>query len=208
MIINYPLETKKISTPFGQDFGGDPIYGDFYTLFDNKHCGVDFEVPVGTTVYASFDGIVVQKEFHKGMGNVVGVRNGNIVALCAHLSEFSVDLGDIVFMGSLIGLSGSTGDACPTPHLHFEVRDISKKRLKDMVFDPPFGKEIKQYKTTFIYKVNNVNTKKTLLNLSKLYFGVPNYWKEIKELNNLQVSRLKVLEQGLEIEIPSFDYKN
>jgi len=48
MIINYPLKTKKIGTPFGQVFTGDPIYGDFYTLFDNKHCGVDFEVPIGT----------------------------------------------------------------------------------------------------------------------------------------------------------------
>ena len=199
-----PVKNPKICQSFGVDNTQHPQRKEFYKLFDNKHCGVDFEAPVSTPVYASFEGIVVRKEFHKGMGNVIGIRNGNIVALYAHLSEFRVSLGDTISTGALIGLSGATGDACPTPHLHFEVRDISKKDLRNMVFDPLFGKEIKQYKPTFVYRVNNVNTKKTLPNLSKLYFGVTDYWNYIGKVNDLKQGALEILKHGTRLLIPNY----
>jgi len=94
MIISYPVIGTTISQPFGEDNSNHPIRDNYYTVFDNKHSGVDFPVPVGTDIFASFPGIVVRKEYHVGMGNVIGVRNGNIVAIYAHLSEFCVDLGN------------------------------------------------------------------------------------------------------------------
>ncbi len=202
----YPVDQKKykIIQKFGVDNTGDPVYGKFYELYDNKHPGIDFGLPIGTEVKASFEGIVDRREFHKGMGNVIGIRNGNIVALYAHLSAFKVKAGEIVKAGQLLGLSGDTGAACTEPHLHFELRDISKKPLKNMVFNPPFGKSFKNWQETVVYKVNNTNTKKSLRYLSKAYFGTEKYWKKIRDENGLHVGKETVLDQDLEVTIPNY----
>ncbi len=204
MIIRYPVKDHTISQPFGRDASNDPIYKEFYATFDYKHCGVDFPLPVGTEVFASFTGVVVRCENHIGMGNVVGVRNGNIVALYAHLSKIFVQLGEIVKEGVLIGYSGDTGDACPTPHLHFELRDITKPTLREMVFEPPFDREATQYVSTFKYIVNNKNTKKTLKCLSKLYFGNESNWEVIKVCNGLSFDEYYILEDSSTVIIPNF----
>jgi len=206
MRIEYPVNEKenKIIQEFGYDNTNHKKRGKFYELFDNKHPGIDFSTPIGTEISTSFDGIVVRREFHKGMGNVIGIRNGNIVALYAHLSEFLVNLGNVVTTGQLIGLSGDTGDACIKPHLHFELRDISKNSLKEMVFNPPFEKEAHNHKEKFIYTVNNKNTNKTLAYLSIMYFGTENYWKELSEINNLELNKETLIPQDTEIIIPNY----
>lgn len=204
MIIKYPVSNPIISQPFGFDNTNNPDRSTFYTLFNNKHPGVDFPVSENTEVYASFEGIVVRKEFHKGMGKVLGIRNGNIVALYAHLNEFKVNLGDIVRQRTLIGLSGDTGDACLSPHLHFELRDIAKPSLKEMVFEPEFDEEVSQYISTFKYVVNNKNTQKTLKDLSKLYFGSENVWELLKKANKYNFDGDHFLPTGLELTIPNY----
>lgn len=178
LTLEYPLKKHVISQPFGEDNTNDPIKKDFYKLFDNKHSGVDFPANVGTQVFSCLPGIVVRKEFHKGMGNVLGLRYGNIVTLYAHLSKFKAKLGQIVKKGQIIGLSGNSGGATTKPHLHLELRDITKPSLKGMVFDPPFGKDLK-IKEFFIYKINNKNTQKSLKFLSLGYFGTEKYWRKI-----------------------------
>ncbi len=208
MIIHYPVKNHTVSHAFGFDNSTHPERGDFYSLFDNKHPGVDFPVAKGTEVFAAFPGIVVRREFHKGMGNVIGVRNGNIVALYAHLSEFAVSLGEVVDVGYLIGLSGETGDACLSPHLHFELRDISKTGLRNMVFNPSFEKECENYKDTFTYVVNNKNTPKTLKTLSLLYFGSEKYCEVIKETNGMNTLDPNTeLLDGTTITIPNYELK-
>lgn len=92
-ILIYPTEETIIDQPFGLDNSKHPIRKDFYTIFDNKHSGVDFPVVIGSKVYCSYSGVVVRRELHKGMGNVIGIRNGNIVFLYAHLDKFKVKLG-------------------------------------------------------------------------------------------------------------------
>ena len=204
MVIGYPVDDHKISQVFGNDVSQDVVYSEFYKIFDNKHCGVDFPVPVGSKVKASFSGIVVRTDNHPGMGNVVGIRNGNIVALFAHLSSTELRLGEIVSVNKLIGLSGCTGSACPTPHLHFELRDLTKKSLKEMVFDPPFGKEVLQFQDRFEYVVNNQNTPKTLKKISSMYFGTETNWKLFKLVNNLDHNGDLLLEEGKSIVIPNY----
>ena len=140
------------------------------------------------------------------MGNVIGVRNGNIVALYSHLSEFSVSLGEVIDVGMQIGLSGETGDACLVPHLHFELRDISKVDLKNMVFNPPFGKQCENYRDSFDYVVNNKNTNKTLNTLSVLYFGNEKYSENIKATNGMNTTDLNtVLINGTTLTIPNYN---
>jgi len=204
MIIKYPIADRAISQEFGRNAAQDLVYRKFYELFDYKHCGVDFSVPVGTRVYASFPGIVVRNENHVGMGNVIGIRNGNIVALYAHLDRSLATLGDIVDEGTLIGVSGCTGETCLTPHFHFELRDITKGSLKEMVFDPPFGQEPDCFRNIFVYFVNNKNTKKTLKSLSKLYFGTDERWPLIKSVNTLDTDGASLLEDDLKLIIPNY----
>jgi murein DD-endopeptidase MepM/ murein hydrolase activator NlpD len=206
MIILYPVKNPTISQSFGFDNSNHSERGNFYSLFDNKHPGVDFSVSKGTEVFAAFSGIVVRREFHKGMGNVIGVRNGNIVALYAHLSEFAVSLGEIIYAGHLIGLSGETGNACLSLHLHFELRDISKSGLKNMVFNPFFEKECENYRDSFEYVVNNKNTPKTLKTLSLLYFGSEQYSAVIKEKNGMSTLDPDTpLLDGTAITIPNYE---
>lgn len=204
MKIRYPVKSINISQPFGHDNSNHIQRSKFYTLFDNKHPGIDFDLPIGSEVYTSFKGIVVRKEFHKGMGNVIGVRNGNIVALYAHLSKINLGLGSVVNLGELVGLSGDTGDACLTPHLHFELRNISKSNLKEMVFEPKFDQDVSDYADTFVYTVNNKNTNKTLKSLSMLYFGAEKYWKAIKDINNIEVEPDETITENTRIIIPNF----
>ena len=204
MLLNYPCNNHTVSLDYGHDATNDPLISDFYKVFDNKHPGVDFDLPEGTDVLASFEGIVVRCENHKGMGNTIGIRNGNILALYAHLSEILVKLGEKVKAGSLIGKSGNTGTATTSPHLHFELRDLRFKELKEMVFKPEFEKEIQNYKFTFIYKVNNTSSKKNLVKLATLYFGNPDYKFKIKDENKLKFNTKDELPQDLEVIIPNY----
>ncbi len=206
MKLFYPVTDHTIEQAFGVDNTGDPQYGGFYALFDNKHPGVDFPVSEGTPVFSSFPGIVIRKEFHKGMGNVIGVRNGNIVILYAHLSSFGdTNLGDIVVAGQQLGLSGNTGEATTGAHLHFEMRDITKKELKDQVFNPPFGEEVHNLKETFEYHVDNTNTQKTLRFLSRRYFGSESYISQLWNANqSLKNDPEAIIENETVVVIPNY----
>lgn len=204
LTLGYPITDPIISHPFGEDNTNNPVKKDFYKLFDNKHPGIDFLVDIGTQVFSSFPGIVVRKEFHKGMGNVLGIRYGNIVVLYTHLSKYKVELSQIVKKGEIIGLSGNSGSATTEPHLHLEIRDITKPTLKDMVFDPPFEKGLK-IMSQFIYKVNNSGTIKTLKFLSIRYFGDETYWKRILLANkNLSSNPQLAIPSGKSIRIPNY----
>jgi murein DD-endopeptidase MepM/ murein hydrolase activator NlpD len=56
-----------------------------------------------------------------GYGNVVWLEHGkNLLTIYAHLSEVRISQGEAVNAGTVVGLSGATGDATG-PHLHFEV---------------------------------------------------------------------------------------
>lgn len=204
MKLNFPCSNHEISLEFGYDATLDPTYSTFYTLFDNKHPGVDFDLPEGSEIFASFEGIVVRSENHKGMGNTIGIRNGNILALYAHLSEIKVNLGQIINVGDLIALSGNTGAASTSPHLHFELRDLRYKVLKDMVFKPIFDQEIINFQPEFIYKVNNTNNSKNLEFISQMYFGSSLYINKIKQRNSLNLSDLEIISQDFDLTIPNY----
>jgi murein DD-endopeptidase MepM/ murein hydrolase activator NlpD len=209
-ILQRPVDKRfSISQDFWVLHPGDKFFEWAYRLFDGHHPGVDFGLPEGKTIYNAFDGVVVRKEFHEGMGNVVGIRNGNTVAIYAHMSEVKISLGQILPSGVLIGLSGNTGKATKPdfPHLHFELRDIAQPTLLEMVFKPEFGLPIEQWSNTFSYKVNNESTVKNWRLLSLRYFGDENKWEVIRK-NNSQLAKLNEVDQlpqGFEILIPNFD---
>jgi murein DD-endopeptidase MepM/ murein hydrolase activator NlpD len=88
------------------------------------HLGIDISAPEGSNVYAAGSGVVTMAQggWNYGYGNVVQIDHGNgYVTVYAHLSSINVSTCQSVGQGTLIGLSGNTGNSFGA-HLHFEIR--------------------------------------------------------------------------------------
>ncbi|WP_297481342.1 murein DD-endopeptidase MepM [uncultured Photobacterium sp.] len=87
----------------------------------SPHNGTDFAVPVGTTILAAGDGVVVKSRYHPLAGNYIVIKHGREhMTRYLHLSKRQVKVGDKVKMGQRIAKSGNTGRSTG-PHLHFEL---------------------------------------------------------------------------------------
>jgi murein DD-endopeptidase MepM/ murein hydrolase activator NlpD len=99
-----------------------PVEGVMTQDFHTGHIGIDTGIKVGTPIKATMDGKVVFAGWNQeGYGNLVVVENGKYKTYYAHQSELNVRTGDIVSAGTVVGLSGTTGNSTG-PHLHYEVR--------------------------------------------------------------------------------------
>ena len=91
--------------------------------------GYDFDMPVGTEIYAARSGTVVYMfedatDGVRTLTNLITIEHQDgTVALYSHLTRNGsfVEIGDEVQRGDLIGLSGDTGNTGGLPHLHFSV---------------------------------------------------------------------------------------
>jgi len=87
------------------------------------HWGVDYKAPVGTPVHTIGDGVVVQKVYSGGAGNLIRIKHDKTFeSAYMHLNGFaeSLRIGKHVKQGELIGFVGSTGLATG-PHLDFRI---------------------------------------------------------------------------------------
>jgi len=96
----------------------DPAY---LKQFGREHEGIDIAVPIGTPVQTTMAGRVVWAGNRGEWGNVVAVENGEWLVIVAHLSRVLVKENEIVRVGQIVGLSGSSGNSTG-PHVHYEVR--------------------------------------------------------------------------------------
>lgn len=103
-----PLACGRFTSGFGRRWG-------------RMHKGVDWACPIGTTVYASCAGTVIQASYNGGYGNnvVISHADGRLTRY-AHNSKLLVKVGQKVEQGEPIALSGSTGRSTG-PHVHFEI---------------------------------------------------------------------------------------
>lgn len=87
-----------------------------------RHSGLDVANKTGTPVYAADAGTVTIVGWNRGgYGNQIVIsHSGGKQTRYAHLSAFSVNVGQKVSKGQYIGAMGSTGRSTG-PHLHFEV---------------------------------------------------------------------------------------
>ncbi|WP_310484496.1 M23 family metallopeptidase [Chamaesiphon sp. VAR_48_metabat_403] len=86
------------------------------------HSGIDIGAPTGTPVVATATGTVVSAGWNGGYGKAIVIQHNDVQqTLYGHLSEISVQPGQQITQGSVIGLVGSTGNSTG-PHLHFESR--------------------------------------------------------------------------------------
>lgn len=110
---------RPVGGPITSLFGAR-VHPIFHTV--RMHTGVDFGVPVGTSVAAAAAGVCISTSAMSGYGNVVLIDHGNgLATLYAHLSRPACSVGQRVSAGQVIAYSGNTGNSTG-PHLHFEVR--------------------------------------------------------------------------------------
>jgi murein DD-endopeptidase MepM/ murein hydrolase activator NlpD len=112
----YPLMTPAtITSRFG--WRTHPLTGK-----RRFHSGLDIGAPAGAPVVATESGTIVSAGWNGGYGKAIVIQhNGTQQTLYGHLSEVSVQAGQSIAKGTVIGLVGSTGNSTG-PHLHFESR--------------------------------------------------------------------------------------
>ncbi|MDR2036724.1 MAG: M23 family metallopeptidase [Bacteroidales bacterium] len=128
-----PIDNKDLKrTASGYGDKIHPIYG---TKFFHK--GMDFTAPIGTDIYATGDGVVVQSYaigdgsgvptgVSAGFGNRIVIDHGyGYQTLYAHMDKLEVKKGQKVKRGQVIGTVGNSG-VSTGPHLHYEIHKNGK----------------------------------------------------------------------------------
>lgn len=111
----FPILAPKLSSKYGKR--KHPILRS-----TRHHSGVDLAAPANSHIRAIADGKVVFADRHGGYGKLVTILHGDgYSSMYGHLSEITVNPGQEVSAGDIIGRVGSTGRASG-PHLHFEWR--------------------------------------------------------------------------------------
>lgn len=116
-----PLENYYITSRYGRR--RDPFNGRLA-----MHRGLDMGGPYKQPVLAPAPGRVIFSGRRSKYGRVVDLDHGNgIKTRYAHLYRTKVKRGQVVRIGDVIGLLGSSGRSS-APHLHYEVRYKDKTR--------------------------------------------------------------------------------
>ncbi len=115
-ILPVSLKGNKVSRTSGYGYRIHPIY-----KTNKLHTGIDFAGPTGTPIYATGNGKVTKADYNSGYGKHVVIDHGySYKTHYAHMSAYTVKVGQEVKRGDLIGFIGSTGQSTG-PHCHYEV---------------------------------------------------------------------------------------
>lgn len=103
------------------------------------HGGIDLGATWDAPIYAPADGVVALAGSKPGYGKTVEliVEDGWMLRF-AHMSELSVNVGDTIDAGTVLGQVGSVGRGSG-PHLHLETL------YGDKQYDPELLKELTLY---------------------------------------------------------------
>lgn len=101
-----------------------------YPLYPSgtPHSGLDLACPINTPIVAANSGTVVKIDnaCKTTYGKFIKIQSdtpsGTVYCIYAHLNQICVKEGDTVSAGSVIALSGNTGNTTG-PHLHFGVKN-------------------------------------------------------------------------------------
>lgn len=115
MKIDFLPVTGKVISNFGMGESAE-------TKKNEMHSGIDIEAKEGTEVKSVFEGTVEEIKINDAiMGQTIIINHNNgFRTLYGHLSEISVDEGQKIKTGDIIGKTGKTGKTA-TPLLHFEL---------------------------------------------------------------------------------------
>lgn len=124
------------SAPITQGFGptDEPLDGG-YNGAAHFNKGLDYGIPVGTAIDAATGGTVIAAgDQNDGWGISVKVRDANgYIHNYGHLSATSVQAGDVIKPGALVGKSGDTGKSTG-PHLSYDVLSPNKEYIDPAKF--------------------------------------------------------------------------
>jgi murein DD-endopeptidase MepM/ murein hydrolase activator NlpD len=106
----------------------------------NPHYGVDVAAPQGTPVYAPAAGVVTlaEPDLYFSGGTVILDHGYRLSSTFLHMSEVSVQVGDELQTGDLIGAIGATGRATG-PHLDWRM-NWRQERIDPQLLAPPMPK--------------------------------------------------------------------
>lgn len=114
---NLPVGTPldgKINSGFG--YRKDPFKSRF-----GFHSGIDIDADHGDPVVATAEGVVKKAGWQNSYGKTVVLNHKDgFETIYGHLSKITVEEGQKVKVGEVIGKAGSTGRSTGT-HLHYEV---------------------------------------------------------------------------------------
>ncbi|NKB37999.1 MAG: peptidoglycan DD-metalloendopeptidase family protein [Gammaproteobacteria bacterium] len=104
----------RLSSPFG-----------LRRFFNNQarkpHSGIDIAAAAGTAIVAAGSGVVIATGNYFFNGNTVFIDHGQgMLSMYCHMQDFSIEVGDQLEQGEIIGWVGQTGRVTG-PHLHFSV---------------------------------------------------------------------------------------
>jgi len=112
---SWPVDPVVVTSPWGHRT--HPVHGDY-----RFHAGVDLEADREQPVYAVAPGVVAFAGWNSGHGKQVELQHDpHLATRYSHLSGWSVQPGEVVKRGDVIGFAGKTGTATGV-HLHFELR--------------------------------------------------------------------------------------
>ena len=124
------VEQVPFSMPVVDSFRWTSGYG---PRWGRMHEGVDMAGPVGTPIYATADGVVVQAGWASGYGRLIKIQHEfGIETRYAHLNAIRVEVGQRVSRGERIGDMGNSGRSTG-PHLHYEIR-VDGEPLDPMIY--------------------------------------------------------------------------
>lgn len=111
---SWPCTARAITCPFGPRI--HPITGVY-----SNHSGMDIGASYGSPIYACASGTVTTTTFGTAYGYHVVINHGNgFSTLYAHMIRYTVQPGQYVTRGEVIGYVGSTGWST-APHLHLTM---------------------------------------------------------------------------------------
>jgi len=87
----------------------------------NPHSGIDIRGAIGTPIMAPGPGKVIETGDFYFNGKTVFLDHGEgLISMFCHMDEISVEVGDVLEPGDLVGKVGMTGRVTG-PHLHWSV---------------------------------------------------------------------------------------
>lgn len=216
---------EKIKMPFVGKYPVTQKYGvKVKYMRAGIHTGIDWGLPKGTPLLASFAGKVIKAERWQlnGYGREIQIQRADgLIAQYAHCSEIFVEVGNEVESGTILGKSGNTGYVISLGgggyHLHFGTM-IDKKWFDpetiieghSLPIEIPRKIEVKNMdepvKTDT--QIHTVEKGDTLSKLAQMYLGNGNQWRQIFELNTDTISNPNKIKIGQKIKIPKKNASN
>ena len=130
-----PVDFRRISS----NFNPNRLHPIYKTV--RPHRGIDYAADRGTPVFSSGDGKVIASSYTDPNGKYVFIQHGQkYVTKYLHLDTRSVQVGQEVRQGQIIGTVGSTGSATG-PHLHYEFL-VNGVHMNPRTVDLPNGDPI------------------------------------------------------------------